>query len=266
MTYATVIALLTDFGLQDGYVGIIKGAIACINPYLTVIDIAHEIPPQNIAAGRFCLMNAYPFLPNGTVYVAVIDPGVGSRRRGVAIQFSQGYLVGPDNGLFGGVLSLSQAIAAVELTNPNYWRVRDPSLTFHGRDIFASVGAHLASGISLNVLGTSISPDSLIELPLKEVIMTANHIHGCIQYIDRFGNLITNISGKLVRDHNWSVEIAKQQIKTALTYSEVTREELVSFIGSHGWVEIAVNGGSAQQKLQVSWGDQINIFLTQSDL
>ncbi|XLQ11285.1 MAG: SAM-dependent chlorinase/fluorinase [cyanobacterium endosymbiont of Epithemia adnata isolate EadnSB Bon19] len=261
MTYTTVIALLTDFGLQDGYVGIIKGAIACINPYLTVIDIAHEIPPQNIAAGRFCLMNAYSFLPNGTVYVAVIDPGVGSRRRGVAIQFSQGYLVGPDNGLFGGVLSLSEAIVAVELTNPNYWRIRHPSLTFHGRDIFAPVGAHLASGISLNVLGNSISPDSLIKLPLKEVIITSKHVHGCIQYIDHFGNLITNISGKLVRDHNWSVEIAKQQIKTALTYSEVTREELVSFIGSHGWVEIAVNGGSAQQKLQVNWGDHINIFL-----
>ncbi|BBA79143.1 hypothetical protein RGRSB_0578 [cyanobacterium endosymbiont of Rhopalodia gibberula] len=261
MTYATVIALLTDFGLQDGYVGIIKGVIHCINPYLTVIDIAHEIDPQNIAAGRFCLMNAYPFFPNGTVYVAVIDPGVGSRRRGVAIQFPQGYLVGPDNGLFGGVLSLSEAIAAVELTNPNYWRVGDPSSTFHGRDIFASVGAHLASGISLNALGTSISPDSLIKFPLKEVIITANHVHGYIQYIDRFGNLITNILGELVRGHNWSVEIAKLPIKTALTYNEVSREELVSFIGSHGWVEIAVNGGSAQQKLQVNWGDQINIFL-----
>ncbi|YAI81676.1 MAG: SAM hydrolase/SAM-dependent halogenase family protein [cyanobacterium endosymbiont of Rhopalodia sterrenbergii] len=261
MTHATVIALLTDFGLQDGYVGIVKGAIACINPYLTVIDIAHEIPPQNIAAGRFCLMNAYPFFPNGTVYVAVIDPGVGSRRRGVAIQFPHGYLVGPDNGLFGGVLSLSEAIAVVELTNPNYWRVQDPSSTFHGRDIFASVGAHLASGISLNVLGTFINPDSLIKFPLKEVIITANYIHGCIQYIDRFGNLITNIVGELVRDHNWSVKIEKQQIKTALTYSEVAQKELVSFIGSHGWVEIAANSGSAQQKLQVNWGDQINIFL-----
>ncbi|XTZ10044.1 MAG: SAM hydrolase/SAM-dependent halogenase family protein [cyanobacterium endosymbiont of Rhopalodia yunnanensis] len=261
MTHANVIALLTDFGLQDGYVGIIKGAIACINPYLTVIDITHEIPPQNIAAGRFCLMNAYPFFPNGTIYVAVIDPGVGSRRRGVAIQFPQGYLVGPDNGLFGGVLSLSEAIAAVELTNPNYWRVRDPSSTFHGRDIFASVGAHLASGISLNVLGTSISPDSLIEYNHKEVIITSNHLYGCIQYIDRFGNLITNISGKLVRGHNWSVKIAKQQIKTALTYSQVDWGELVSFIGSHGLVEIAVHGGSAQQKLQVNWEEQINIIL-----
>ena len=261
MTNATVLALLTDFGLQDSYVGIIKGVIACINPYLTVIDIAHEIPPQNIAAGRFCLMNAYPFFPNGTVYVAVIDPGVGSKRRGVAIQFSQGYLVGPDNGLFGGVLSLSKAIAAVELTNPNYWRVRDPSSTFHGRDIFASVGAHLASGTSLNVLGTSISPDSLTESSLQEVIITTSYVHGCIQYIDRFGNLITNILGKLVRGHNWYVEIAKQQIKTALTYSEVAQEELVSFIGSHGWIEIAANGGSAQQKLQVDLGDQINIFL-----
>ena len=261
MTHTAVIALLTDFGLQDGYVGIIKGAIACINPHLTVIDITNEIPPQNIAAGRFCLMNAYPSFPDGTVYIAVIDPGVGSQRRGVAIQYTQGYLVGPDNGLFGGVLGLSKAIAAVELTNPNYWRVGDPSSTFHGRDIFASVGAHLASGVPIEVLGTSISPDSLINLPLKEVIIKANYVHGCVQHIDRFGNLITNIVGELVIDHNWSVEIAKQQIKTRSTYSGVAWGELVSLIGSHGWVEIAVNGGNAQQKLQVNWGDQINIIL-----
>lgn len=261
MTHTAVIALLTDFGLQDGYVGIIKGTIACINPHLTVIDITHEIPPQNIAAGRFCLMNAYPSFPDGTVYVAVIDPGVGSQRRGVAIQYPQGYLVGPDNGLFGGVLGLSEVIAAVELTNPNYWRVGNPSSTFHGRDIFASVGAHLASGVPLEVLGNSISSDSLIKLPLKEAIIKTNYVHGCIQYIDRFGNLITNILGELVRDHNWSVQIAKQQIKTRFTYSEVAPEELVSLIGSHGWVEIAVNGGNAQQKLQVNWGDRVNIVL-----
>ncbi|WP_267382771.1 SAM hydrolase/SAM-dependent halogenase family protein [Cyanobacterium sp. uoEpiScrs1] len=261
MNNSTVIALLTDFGLQDSYVSIIKGTIACINPYLNIIDIVHNIPPQNVAAGRFCLMNAYPFFPDGTVYVAVVDPEVGSQRRGVAIQCPQGYLVGPDNGLFGGVLSLSKATAAVELTNPNYWRVRQPSLTFHGRDIFASVGAHLASGLSLSALGPPISLDSLIELPLKEVMVTASHIHGCIQYVDNFGNIITNISEKLVKDHNWSVEIAKQRIKTALTYSEVAQEELVSFIGSHGWVEIAMNGSSAQQKLKVNLGDQVNISI-----
>ncbi len=255
----TAIALVTDFGLQDGYVGIMKGAIASINPHLTVIDITHEIPPQNIAAGRFCLMNAYPYFPDGTVYVAVIDPGVGSQRRGVAIQFAQGYLVGPDNGLFSGILRLSEAIAAVELTNTNYWRVQDPSSTFHGRDIFAPVGAHLASGVPLNALGTSICCDSLVKFPLREVTITDNKINGCIQYIDHFGNIITNISRELIRYKNWSVEIGQKQIKKGLTYGDVDTGELVGLIGSHGWVEIAVNGGNAQQKLQVNWGDLVTV-------
>lgn len=261
MTKTTAIALITDFGLQDGYVGIMKGAIACINPHLTVIDITHKIPPQNIAAGRFCLMNAYPYFPDGTVYIAVIDPGVGSQRRGVAIQFSQGYLVGPDNGLFSGLLSLSRAIAAVELTNINYWRVPDPSTTFHGRDIFAPVGAHLASGVPLEALGTPVTLNSLVKLPLEEVTIIANNIRGSIQYIDHFGNIITNIPGELVKDENWSVAVREQISKTGLTYSDVNRGELVSLIGSHGWVEIAVNGGNAQQQLQVNWGDQVTLVV-----
>ena len=109
------VTLLTDFGLQDIYVGVIKGAIAQINPSVQIIDLSHQIPPQNIAAGRFCLLNAYSYFPPETVHIAVVDPGVGSQRRGIAVAFAEGFLVGPDNGLFSGVLNLSPAIAAVEL-------------------------------------------------------------------------------------------------------------------------------------------------------
>ena len=122
MSQNRILTLTTDFGLSDVYVGVMKGAIACINSSLSVVDLTHQIEPQNIAAARFCLMSAYPYFPTGTVHVAVVDPGVGSSRRAIAVEFDSGYLVGPDNGLFSGVLSQSVAIAAVELTNPNYWR------------------------------------------------------------------------------------------------------------------------------------------------
>jgi len=136
-----LITLLSDFGLKDVYVGVMKGVIAQINPGLTVVDLTHQIPPQNIAAARFNLMNAYLYFPVGTVHVAVVDPGVGSHRRGIALQIDAGFLVGPDNGLFSGVVHQTGVIAAVELTNAQYWWTPTPSTTFHGRDIFAAVGA-----------------------------------------------------------------------------------------------------------------------------
>ncbi len=254
-----IITLLTDFGWQDVYVGVMKGAIARIDARLQAIDLTHEIPPQNIAAARFCLLNAYPYFPCGTVHIAVVDPGVGSQRRGVAIQFAEGFLVGPDNGLFSGVLSSSPALAAVELTNTDYWRTPNPSTTFHGRDIFAPVGAHLASGVSLEQLGNAIDPDSLVKLPLPELTITESKIIGCIQYCDRFGNLITNIPADEVRTQSWSTIVKNKAIPTVQTYSDVPQGEIAALVGSHGWVEIALNGGSAREKLQLDCGDEVEI-------
>ena len=254
------VTLLTDFGLQDVYVGVIKGAIAQINPRLRVIDLTHQIPPQNVTAGRFCLMNAYPYFPPETIHIAVVDPGVGSQRRGVAIAFEEGFLVGPDNGLFSGILNLAPAIAAVELTNPQYWRTPKPSSTFHGRDIFAPVGAHLASGVSLQALGKEINLDSLIQLPLQECQPTDTGMIGYIQYIDIFGNLITNISAALVEGKNWLAVVDDWEICRGNTYSDTELGELVALVGSHGWVEIAVNGGSAQLRLQLDWGDRVQLI------
>ena len=251
------ITLLSDFGVQDVYVGVMKGVIAQINPGLQVIDLTHQIPPQNIAAGRFCLMSAYSYFPSDTVHVAVVDPGVGSQRRGVAVKFAGGYLVGPDNGLLSGVLSLSPAQAAVELTNPDYWRSPHPSSTFHGRDIFAPAGAHLASGVPLEQLGNLIDPNSLVQLSLP-CQQTEAEISGCIQYIDTFGNLITNIPAAAVKG-TWSVKVKDIFIPSGHTYSDRQVGELIALGGSHGWVEIAVNGGSAQSRLQLDWGDSIAV-------
>ncbi len=264
MSENRIITLLSDFGLQDVYVGAIKGAIAWINPQLKVIDLTHQIPPQNIAAGRFCLMNACPYFPPETVHVAVVDPGVGSQRRGVAVEFPGGFLVGPDNGLFSGILSLSPAVAAVELTNPEYWRSPHPSSTFHGRDIFAPVGAYLASGVSLKSLGTQIDLDSLVKLPIPECKLTNTSISGCIQYIDTFGNLITNIPAAAVEGKSWSVAVGDLRIPSRQTYSDVQSGEIVALIGSHSWVEVAVNGGSAKSRLHLNWGDSLEVALAKN--
>lgn len=257
------LTLLTDFGLQDVYVGVMKGAIAQINPTLNIIDLTHQISPQNIAAGRFHLMNAYPYFPPGTVHVAVVDPGVGSERKAIAIQLQTGFLVGPDNGLFSGILDQHLAIAAVELTHSEYWRTAQPSATFHGRDIFAPVGAHLASGVPLDKLGNAIDLLSLKQLPLARYTKTEEAIAGTIQHIDHFGNLITNIPGSEVVSQSWSVAIGEITIPGKLTYTDAPTGSLLALIGSHGWVEIAVSGGSAQSQLRFDIGNPIQVIAIQ---
>jgi S-adenosyl-L-methionine hydrolase (adenosine-forming) len=264
MSKNRIITLLTDFGLSDVYVGVMKGAIAQINPQLKVIDITHEISPQNIAGGRFCLMNAYAYFPLETVHIAVVDPGVGSNRRAIAVECVNCFLVGPDNGLFSGVLNRENAIASVELTNPKYWRTSQPSSTFHGRDIFATVGAHLANGVGLLELGKAIDPNSLVQLQIPNCIITATGIEGCVQYSDRFGNLITNIPNTSIQNNNWSIRISHISdpiiIPNGVAYNDTQPGNLVAIAGSHGWLEIAVNGGSARSVLKLDCGASIQLI------
>ena len=259
------ITLLSDFGLTDGYVGSMKGVIAQIAPHATVIDLTHLIPPQDIAAARFHLMVVYPDFPAGTVHIAVVDPGVGGPRRAIAVQLSQGWLVGPDNGLFSGVLRQHPAVTAIELTNPHYWRRPSPSATFQGRDIFAPVGAHLANGVAGLALGRAIDPDTLVQLhlpPLTQVNLgKTRHIQGCIQAIDHFGNLITNIPESLVQGCRWQVQVAEISYASKLTYAAGQPGQIISLVGSHGWVEIAVNQGSAAQQLGMAVGGAIALVL-----
>jgi S-adenosyl-L-methionine hydrolase (adenosine-forming) len=271
MSKNRIITLLTDFGLSDIYVGVMKGTIAQINPQLKVIDITHDIPPQNIAAGRFCLMNAYAYFPPETVHIAVVDPGVGSSRRAIAVECANCFLVGPDNGLFSGVLSRESALAkpskrieSVELTNPKYWRTPQPSSTFHGRDIFAAAGVHLANGVALEELGEAIDPNSLVQLQIPNCAVTATGIEGCVQYVDRFGNLITNIPNNCIKSNNWSVKIDRISdsifIPSGETYNDCEPGDLVAITASHGWLEISVNGGSAQSVLKLECGAIVQLI------
>ncbi|MDY6786208.1 MAG: SAM-dependent chlorinase/fluorinase [Cyanobacteriota bacterium] len=257
MAEQRIITLSSDFGLQDVYVGVMKGAIARVNPTLTVIDLTHDIPPQNLMAARFCLLNAHPYFPPGTVHVAVVDPGVGSKRRAIAIETADSYLVGPDNGIFSGVLNNSPPQAAIELDNPDYWRSQSASTTFHGRDIFAPIGAYLASGTPMQRLGSTIDPATLIRLDLPQPQPTPAGLKGCIQYLDRFGNAIANIPA--IAGKSWTVAISDRLIPSGTTYSDVCVGEPIALIGSHGWVEIAVNGGSAQSELQLDWRSPLEV-------
>ena len=255
---AGIITLLTDFGLQDPYVGVMKGAIATLAPNATVIDLTHQIPPQDVAAARFALMSAVPYCPPGTIHTVVVDPGVGTARRAIAIATKDGYLVGPDNGVFSGVLTQTPVRSAVALTNPRYWHTPDPSRTFHGRDIFAPVAAHLALGVPLAALGTVIAPDTLVSLPLASPQRQGQGWVGHIQAIDHFGNLITNLQvpqGAAMVE----VMVANQTLSLQETYGAVESDQPVALVGSHGWLEIAVNGGSAQAYFQAEVGTTVTV-------
>jgi S-adenosylmethionine hydrolase len=256
-----ILTLLTDFGLVDTYVGAMKGAIAQIDPTLTVIDLTHQIPPQDVATARFHLMAAYPYFPAGTVHVAVVDPGVGGQRRAIALQLASGYLVGPDNGLFSGVLEIAPPLTAVELTNPNYWRTASPSNTFHGRDVFAPVGAYLARGVALAELGRAIAPDSLVRLDLPTWQQNGRNIIGHIQAIDHFGNAITTIPASAAPGTAWELRVGTRSIPAGKTYNDAAPGDLLALIGSHGYVEIACNQGIAQQELGIAVGDPILLIL-----
>lgn len=261
MNNQIVITLLSDFGDRHIYPAVMKGVICQINPDVRMIDLTHQIPAQNIAAARFCLMSAYYYFPVGTIHLAVVDPGVGSKRRAIAVKFSQGYLVGPDNGLFSGVLAQNPAIKAVELTNLNYWRTLQPSTTFHGRDIFAPVAAHLSKGVSLGDLGAEIDLESLVKLDIGQCDKIGNTITGCIQYIDDFGNLISNIPASYIYGKNWCVKVGNLTIPNGETYSSVNPGKALALVGSHDFVEIAVNSGNAQTQLQINWQDKIEVIL-----
>jgi S-adenosyl-L-methionine hydrolase (adenosine-forming) len=260
-----IVTLLTDFGTEDVYVGVMKGVILQINPAITIVDLTHQIPPQNIALGSFHLQNAYRHFPAGTVHLAVVDPGVGSARNAIALAAATGFFVGPDNGIFTGILadrllaSATFATQAVTLDDPRYWYTSAPSKTFHGRDIFAAIAAHLASGIPVSAIGKPVAIECLTSLNLPQPQLTATGIQGCVQAIDRFGNGISNISADAVQHHAWSIVAAGQVFPHYLTYVEAATGSPLSLVGSHGWVELAISHGNAQQTYGLTLGDRIEL-------
>lgn len=264
-----LITLLTDFGTRDEYVGVMKGVIAGINPDARVVDISHSIDPQDIVQGAFILAAAYPYFPAGTVHVAVVDPGVGTARRVLAVACGGHRLVAPDNGLLERVLARQADIIAVCVENPRYF-LKPVSDTFHGRDIFAPVAAHLAGGLPLTELGPVIDQQTMVTGVIPRWrFSTSTCLEGRVVALDRFGNLMTNIDAAgidmLVRrfpGRQLTVELGDKRIDGLVnTYAGAEANRPVALIGSRGLLEIAVNRGNARQFLKADKNDVVRVRL-----
>jgi S-adenosylmethionine hydrolase len=250
-----ILAFLTDFGTRDHYVGAMKGAALTICPDATLVDITHDIAPQDVLGGALSLAAAFPYFPAGTIFVAVVDPGVGSSRRAIAASAGDHLFVAPDNGLLTLVFRDAAPSRVVELTNPRYARSH-VSRTFEGRDRFAPAAAWLARGTPLDALGPPLSDWQALDVPAP--IATVNALRGEVLAVDRFGNLITNIdrSAFVAFSGSASVSVGVGDARASLvaTYADANPGALCALVGSTSHLEIAVNGGSAAARLKVSRG------------
>lgn len=257
-----IITLTTDFGLQDHYVSVMKAVMLDIIPDARFIDISHEIPPQDVMAGAWVVRNSAPFFPSGTVHLVVVDPGVGTARTPVAIQIEDQIFVGPDNGIFS-LIGEEFGYKAVKLENNTFWR-KNPSNTFHGRDIFAPVAAHIANGVSLDQLGDPL--EKLVTYRWAIPISDKDGIQGWIVHIDRFGNLVSNIPSSLIEetigDSRLKIYVGNTILDEIVpTFGAVPDGEPAAYIGSSDKLEIAINKGNAKQMLGVEKGAQVSIVV-----
>ncbi|MFN4180707.1 MAG: S-adenosyl-l-methionine hydroxide adenosyltransferase family protein [Armatimonadota bacterium] len=265
-----VIALLTDFGTQDIYVGVMKGVIWGICPDAQIADLTHEIPPQDVTTGALALWGAFRFFPRGTVFCAVVDPGVGTNRRAIAIQTQEHFFVGPDNGLLWWAVSESEIVKCVELRNRAYF-LPSISQTFHGRDIFAPVSAHIARGVPLEEFGPRLEVNELVKLPPLKAELSEQVIRAKVIHIDRFGNAITNLCYEdfvkwVSGQRTWKATIGGVRFNSLnSSYAEVPVGEPLLLFNSYGLLEVAVNQGSAAEKIGIRKGDVLEIWAEGKD-
>ncbi|QPC80958.1 SAM-dependent chlorinase/fluorinase [Phototrophicus methaneseepsis] len=276
---AKTIALLTDFGVEDVYVGVMKGVMQKICPDAAFIDITHAIPAQDVQGGAFALRDSYHYFPEGTVFLVVVDPGVGSTRRPVVVKAGDYGFIAPDNGVLSYVLADFEAYHAAELAHHAY-QLPAMSSTFHGRDVFAPGAAHLANGVALADFGPLI--EDLLTLPLPLLMLQPGQVVGEVIRIDHFGNIITSIGRLLWQDEqnlllspmssemeaitivamSAVVEVGELRLKGIQhAYHEVPVGDLLVQVDSVGQLEIAVNQGNAAKRLNVKVGDHISVKL-----
>ena len=259
----TIISLTTDFGNKDGFVGTLKGVIWKICPEAKIADISHEISPQNILEGAFTLWRAYPFFPNGTVHVAVVDPGVGTSRRAIAARLGGQLFVGPDNGLFTPVYEDAekngQIPEIVHLSNRRYF-LQEVSHTFHGRDIFAPVAAHLARGVPLGEFGERITDP--VRLTLPKPVRTATGWRAHITVIDIFGNCTTDIpAGLLTAQENIRFHLKGREVRgISASYGQNQPGDLIALVDSENYIEVAIVNGNAAKTLGMQVGDEVEVI------
>lgn len=255
-----VVSLLTDYGLQDEFVGVCHGVIARICPEARIIDITHGIGPQDVLGGALRLASALPYLPAG-VHVGVVDPGVGSERRAVAIRCRDGsVLVGPDNGLlWPAAQRAGGAIEAVEISKSPFC-LEPVSVTFHGRDIFAPVGAHLAAGRGLGEAGVAIDPGELVRLDPPRAVVENGRARATVLLVDRFGNLQLNCRAEDVEfgPGAW-LDVGSVRALYGMKFTDTQPGELVLYPDAAGFLALAVNQGSAAERLRLKSGDALEI-------
>ncbi|GHO43379.1 SAM hydrolase/SAM-dependent halogenase family protein [Ktedonospora formicarum] len=271
ITPAPVIVLMTDFGLKDGFVGVMKGVILTITPNARFIDTTHQVEPQQVAQGAWLLSSHYRYFPAGTIFLCVVDPGVGSDRRAIAVHAGDYYFVGPDNGLFSLILAELPFYQAVELTEPAY-RLASVSSTFHGRDIFAPAAAHIAAGLPLEKLGPELEVSSLRRLGNLQAIREGDEVEASVIHIDHFGNIITSIPARMVPEWTSSPRAAvefpelgvcvTERRKTFALSADASISQHPFFLeDSSGYILIAVQNGDAASALGIRRGHRVHMQL-----
>lgn len=267
------VVLLTDFGTADHYVGVMKGVIAGIAPWVPTIDLTHEVAPQDVHEAGCALLFGYRFFPAGSIFLCVVDPGVGSERRAIGLELEGPngpmFLICPDNGLLSPLLASGGASVsrAVELNDLRF-HLPAPSATFHGRDVFAPAAAHLAAGRDLSEMGAELAPTEVIELDWSKPVRQGDEWLASVIYVDRFGNLITNLAGSHLGDDGWTAFLsdgagdsasAAPDFPLRTTFADVDIGSRVAYVGSSGFVELAIRQGSAARDLAVARGALVRL-------
>ena len=249
-----LLSFTSDFGTRDAYVAAVKGVLLTRAPGLQIVDVSHEIPPGDVGAGAYVLAQAAREFPPGTLHLAVVDPGVGSERRAVACRGAESIFVGPDNGLLPLALEDRGGIEAFELTRPEL-RMERVSPVFHGRDLFAPAAAWLAAGGRLEEVGPAFSPASLVPTPWPHAERVGRSLRGEVVYVDRFGNLVTNIRlASVDAQTGGHASVAEHVLPLVRSYADAADGTLIALVGSAGLLEIACSRGSASERLSAGRG------------
>jgi S-adenosyl-L-methionine hydrolase (adenosine-forming) len=260
MSSPKIVTLTSDFGMKDPYIAEMKGAVLSVCPTATIVDVTHEVEKFNIREGAFVLASTAPYFPKGTVHIAVVDPTVGTGRRPIIVETECSFFVGPDNG----VLTLAaeaQRIKQMCHVESRRFMLPHVSNTFHGRDVFAPVAGHLLNGVSIEEFGPQIT--EVVKPKFVQITRSRDSVSGEVLHVDGFGNIITNIPAKVALAFTVDavmVELAAQEpfhMKMARAYADVKHSEPVALVGSHNYLEIAINQGNAAAQFSVKAGDLV---------
>lgn len=254
-----IITITTDFGIKDSFVGQMKGVILSVNKKAQIIDITHEIEPFSVIKANYTISEFYKYFPQNTVHICIVDPGVGSTRRGLVISFKGHYFVGPDNGIFTDILSSPDDKTVVEISNTKYI-LRTDSPTFQGRDVFAPVAGWLSRNISIDEFGSPVKDPVLLAMQRPQVL--SDMICGRVILIDRFGNCITDIKGDYLKDRQFQVFLGNELLETVNYYEEAEGRGLSCIINSSGYLELFVYRGRASDTQDIKEGQMVTVRLS----